>query len=79
MTDKTKKEIRELHVKLKEEIATFRLPIPLKRIAQEMKKPVKDAEWYLNMMRKIGIRSSLVVIVDETGEKCVWIKYRLKK
>ena len=79
MNENEKKEIKELHVKLSKEIGTFQQPIPLARIAKETNKSEAECERQIQMMRKIGIRSSLIIQSDHAGQKSVFIKITLKK
>jgi hypothetical protein len=74
-----KKELEELHLKLSKEIGEFQQPIPLARIAKETNKTEAECERQIQMMRKIGIRSALIIQSDHAGQKCVFIKISPEK
>ena len=79
MNDDIKKEVTELHRKLKEALATSPQPIPIAKIAAMMQKSASEAEWYVNAIREVVRRSLIVVITDQTGQKCAGIKVSTKK
>jgi hypothetical protein len=72
-------EIRNLERKLRKELSTYLQPIPIASIAQETKKTHEEAERDVIAIRKVVRGSPIVIIHDETGQKCAGIKVSPQK